>query len=78
MDQYTSTVTNYYINVYSNSNCLCYIFSPSVCEEVVIPRIHPIVDEDICLKCDCQYEIRNSWLIKVWCIRMCLIVYFNS
>ena len=48
--------------------------SECVCEEVVIPRIHPIVDEDICLKCDCQYEIRNSWLIKCLVITALIII----
>ena len=40
-------------------------FHSSLCEKVVLPQIVPLVDDKICLKCECQYEIRNTWLIKV-------------
>ena len=45
----------------------CFHLPPhsSLCEKVVLPLIVPLVDDVICLKCDCQYEIRNTWLIKV-------------
>lgn len=43
-----------------SSSFLCSFLS-SVCEKLV----HPEMNDNICLKCDCEHEIRNTWLIYV-------------
>ena len=48
---------------------LCCLLS-SVCESVVLQQIVPLTDDTICLKCNCEYEIRNTWLITV-CVHVC-------
>ena len=53
--------------------CFLCCLLPSLCESVVLRQIHPLTDDTICLKCVCEHEIRNTWIIWVH-VYMCVSV----